>query len=58
MSRMLKSITENEYTLYLNDDTVKWNFTKFLIDRKGNVVKRYEPIVSPLDIEKDIESLL
>ena len=32
---------------YLNDDEVKWNFTKFVVDRKGNVVSRFEPVVSP-----------
>ena len=39
-------------------DAVKWNFTTFLIDRNGNVLKRYAPQVDPLDIEKDIRSLL
>ncbi len=37
---------------------IKWNFTKFLIDANGNVIKRYAPIVSPLKIRKDIEKLL
>lgn len=37
---------------------IKWNFTKFLIDRKGNVVKRYSPNVKPVKISKDIEKLL
>lgn len=37
---------------------IKWNFTKFLIDSNGNVVKRYPPSLSPLEIRKDIESLL
>jgi glutathione peroxidase len=37
---------------------VKWNFTKFLVDRDGNVVKRYAPQTKPSDIESDIESLL
>ena len=39
-------------------DEVKWNFTKFLVDRKGHVVKRYEPSVSPADIETDLEQYL
>lgn len=39
-------------------DAVKWNFTKFLIDRNGNVLKRYAPQLDPLDIEKDIRTLL
>ncbi len=33
---------------------IKWNFTKFLVDRKGNVVKRYPSITKPEAIEKDI----
>jgi len=37
---------------------VKWNFTKFLVDRQGNVVQRYEPAIKPVDIVPDIERLL
>lgn len=37
---------------------IKWNFTKFLIDANGNVIKRYSPTVSPLKIKNDIEKLL
>jgi len=39
-------------------DSIKWNFTKFLVDRKGNVIKRYAPSTKPKDIEKDIQKLL
>ncbi len=37
---------------------IKWNFTKFLIDREGNVVDRYAPTVEPSKMEKDIVKLL
>ena len=37
---------------------IKWNFTKFLIDRDGNVIKRYAPTVKPSKIANDIEKLL
>lgn len=37
---------------------IKLNFTKFLVDREGNVLKRYAPTTKPADIEKDIVSLL
>ncbi|MBX3253566.1 MAG: glutathione peroxidase [Chitinophagaceae bacterium] len=37
---------------------IKWNFTKFLIDREGNPYKRYAPVKSPASLEKDIEKLL
>jgi len=37
---------------------IKWNFTKFLIDRQGNIVQRYEPQVEPEQMEKDIQKIL
>lgn len=37
---------------------IKWNFTKFLIDKDGNVVKRFAPVKTPASIEKEIEGLL
>ncbi|PRW33989.1 glutathione peroxidase [Chlorella sorokiniana] len=37
---------------------IKWNFTKFLVDRSGNVVKRYGSTTSPMQIESDIKALL
>lgn len=37
---------------------IKWNFTKFLVDRNGNVIKRYSPTDKPEKIVKDIEALL
>jgi glutathione peroxidase len=43
---------------FLGSGTIKWNFTKFLVDRKGNVIKRYGPAVRPEKIEADIRGLL
>lgn len=37
---------------------IKWNFTKFLVDREGTVVRRYAPTVEPAAIEADIRELL
>ena len=42
----------------MGSKSIKWNFTKFLIDREGNVVKRYGPADAPATIAKDIEKLL
>ena len=42
----------------MGSKSIKWNFTKFLIDREGNVVKRYGPQDTPRMIAKDIEKLL
>lgn len=38
--------------------SIKWNFTKFLVDKDGRVLKRYSPTTSPLSIEKDIRTAL
>ena len=37
---------------------IVWNFTKFLVDKDGNAVKRYNPTFDPADIEKDLVDLL
>lgn len=58
---------ENAHPLYkylknkskgLLSNEIKWNFTKFLIDADGNVVKRYAPVVKPSKIRTDIENLI
>lgn len=41
-----------------NDGDIAWNFTKFLVDKNGNAVKRYDPTFDPKNIEEDIKSLL
>ena len=42
----------------LGSEAIKWNFTKFLVDRGGSVVKRYAPQTAPEDLQEDIERLL
>ena len=42
----------------LGTEAIKWNFTKFLVNRQGNVVKRYAPNDKPEDLSTDIEALL
>lgn len=37
---------------------IKWNFTKFLIDRNGQVIERYAPTTEPAQLEKDLEKVL
>ena len=50
IGKMSKSVKE--------DKDIKWNFTKFLVDKNGNLVKRYNPTCEPDQIEKDILALL
>lgn len=54
---LYKFIKEQKAGL-LNSKAIKWNFTKFLVDRSGRVVKRYAPQTKPEAIRKDIEELL
>jgi glutathione peroxidase len=49
---------QNKAPELLEGSTIKWNFTKFLINQEGIVVKRFSPITTPEEIEKDIEALL
>lgn len=53
----MKAVKKISSTCKNNGDIV-WNFTKFLVDKNGNVVKRFDPTFKPMDIEKDILELL
>ncbi|MBP5249533.1 MAG: glutathione peroxidase [Lachnospiraceae bacterium] len=54
---IMKSIEKLSSTCK-NAGDIKWNFTELLVDREGNVVKRYSPTVNPEDIDKDLEAIL
>ena len=54
MSAMLKKIDKN----YKTNPDIKWNFTKFVVDREGNVVARFEPTADMKEVEKCIASLV
>ncbi len=54
LGNMMKEADPN----YEKNPDIKWNFTKFLIDREGNVIARFEPVASTEEIEALIQSLL
>ncbi len=54
MSTMLKAIDKN----YKTNPDIKWNFTKFVIDKNGNVVARFEPTENMKAVEAYVEKLL
>jgi len=54
MSVMLKKIDKN----YKNNPDIKWNFTKFLVDRKGSVVARFEPTVKMSEVKDQVQALV
>ena len=43
---------------YASNPDIKWNFTKFLLDRKGRVAGRFEPVVTPEELDAQIQELL
>ena len=51
---MLKGISKSVE----KDSDILWNFTKFLVNRDGTVIKRYAPVTKPEDIEKDIQGMI
>lgn len=48
----------SEFRKDAGPDEIKWNFTKFLVDPQGQVVKRYEPPVTPEEIKEDLANYL
>ena len=58
MGKILYSVISEKYPENLVGDAIKWNFTKFLISRDGQDIKRFEPTAEPLDMEEDIKRLL
>ena len=57
-AHLLYKALKSEAPGLLGTRAIKWNFTKFLIDREGRVVKRYAPTARPEDLARDIEPLL
>lgn len=55
---VLKNMYEEKHPNYVNEPDIKWNFTKFLIDRNGNVAERFEPTKDMKYIEERIKELL
>lgn len=49
---------KSEKSGFLGIDAIKWNFSKFLVDKSGTVVKRYAPTDTPEKIEKDLDAVL
>ena len=54
MSKMLRKNDKD----YESKPDIKWNFTKFVVDRQGNVVKRFEPTADMKEVRAFVESLI
>lgn len=58
LTPVLDKMLSEENPDYKSSPDIKWNFTKFLIDRQGNVVSRFEPTTDMSVVEKSIQELL
>ncbi|MGE4484503.1 MAG: glutathione peroxidase [Oscillospiraceae bacterium] len=58
MGRKIQSVVKEHYPENLEGDGVKWNFTKFLIGRGGEVIGRFEPTVTPEELDPIIKASL
>ena len=58
IGEMLYKALQSRSPEYLEGDSIKWNFTKFLVDKEGKVVARFEPTSEPSAMEETIKKLL
>ena len=57
-NKMAMKAIEKISSTYKKQEDIKWNFTKFLVDKEGNVIKRYDPTFDPKNIEKDLKEVI
>lgn len=58
MGRKIESVVREHYPENLNGDEIKWNFTMFLVSRDGTKITRYEPTVTPQELDAIIQKEL
>ena len=58
MTLILSGVVKKMDKDYKNNGNIKWNFTKFLIDREGNIVSRFEPTESLKNVQAKVEEVL
>lgn len=57
-NKILDSMIKEKFPAFTVGNAIRWNFTKFLIDREGNIIKRFESAVDPMDIEPYLQNLI
>ncbi len=57
-AKMMNFVAKRLDKNYKNNGNIKWNFTKFVIDREGNIAARFEPTDAMEDLKKKVEELL
>ena len=56
--KMIRGVVEKHYPQNLTGDDIKWNFTKFLVGRDGETVRRFEPTVTPAELDAVVKASL
>ena len=57
-NKLAMKAVEKMSKTYKNKNDIKWNFTKFIVDKEGKVVGRYSPTYKPEDMEEKIKDLI
>lgn len=57
-ARVIEGVLKEKYPELLEGNDIKWNFTKFLIDQNGKVVGRFEPYITPEELQKELDKYL
>jgi glutathione peroxidase len=58
LTPLLEKMFDEKNPNYKNEPDIKWNFTKFLVDRNGNVIRRFEPTADMKLVEESVKELL
>ncbi|MBS4539425.1 glutathione peroxidase [Clostridium sp. D2Q-11] len=54
-NKILDAILKEKFPEFTTGNSIRWNFTKFLVDKNGNIVKRFESAISPMELEPYIK---
>lgn len=57
-NKILDAMLKEKFPEFTIGNSIRWNFTKFLVSRNGSTIRRFEPTVEPLDMVSEIESFL
>ena len=58
MGKLLHLMMKKKDADYEKNPDIKWNFTKFLVDKEGHVVKRFEPTVDMAEVNEEVRLLI
>lgn len=57
-ARVIEGVLKEKYPELLEGNDVKWNFTKFLVNKEGEVIGRFEPYITPQELQTELDKVL